>query len=127
MQKTSRAPHQEGTRGDYFTDRLGGITAIILALVSLGIVISRFDGAPKQQDLMLAALYVLEIVAAGLILPSKRGAMNMAFWLMLVRVILGLIFVGVFRDDKLARTTIGFAMVEALYCWVRSRALLHRP
>lgn len=121
MQKPS------GVRGDYFTDRIGGITAIVLGLVSLGIVISRFGGEPKTQDLVLAALYVAEVLGAAAILPSKAGPMRVAFWLLALRVLAGIVFLGMFRDDKLARTTLAFPILEAAYCWVRIRALQRNP
>lgn len=108
-------------------DKFGSVVAVMLALAGLGITISRFAPAVKSTDVALAGMFAAEAIAAAAIFVSKRSAMNFAFWVLVIRVFAGLLYMGVVHDDKLARSTLGFPAVEALYCWVRVRALTARP
>ncbi|HVT13528.1 MAG TPA: hypothetical protein VHE55_14785 [Fimbriimonadaceae bacterium] len=114
-------------RGDYFTDRLGGWFEALLAAVSLGIVISRIRFGIKSSDEVLGALYFLEIIGAVAITRSKERLMRFAFWIFAFRVLAGLGYMSVVHGDKLARSTLGFPVVVAVYCWVRIRALRTKP
>jgi hypothetical protein len=118
---------QKGVRGDYFTDRLGGWTEMVLALASLGIVLSRFKKGILAADVALCFMYFSEIVGAALITRSKLPLMRVAFWIFTLRVIEGIALMGVVHGDKLARSTLGFPFVVAIYCWVRIRALRAQP
>jgi hypothetical protein len=108
-------------------DKFGGIVAIILALASLGITLSRFANGAKTTDILLALMFAAEVAGAAAILPSKRAAMSAAFWILTFRVIAGVLYLGAIHNDKLARDTLGFPVVEAIYCWVRVRALKVKP
>jgi hypothetical protein len=118
---------QRGIRGDYFTDRLGGWTQVLLALASLGIVLSRFRKEVLAADIVLAVLYALEVVGAIAITRSKLHLMRFALWIFIFRVVAGVALMGVVHGDKLARSTLGFPLVVAIYCWVRVRALERNP
>jgi|GEM_PF-2950900 len=115
-------------RGDYFVDKLGGWVEILLAAASLGIVaFVRFKKEITPSDVALASLFLLEIVGAILITRSKFGLMRVALWIFAFRVAAGLAYMGVVHGDKLARSTLGFPVVVAIYCWARIRALKERP
>lgn len=114
-------------RGDYFTDRLGGWFEVLLGAVSLGIVIARVRFGLKGSDELLGVLYLLEIVGAVAITRSKEKLMQFAFWLFAFRVLAGVAYMSVVHGDKLARSTLGFPLVVAIYCWVRIRALRAKP
>jgi hypothetical protein len=119
--------NQGGIRGDYFVDRLGGWTEVVLALASFGIVSYRIVHSAIASDVVLLVLYGLEIVGAIAITRSKLALMRIALWLFSFRVIAGVAYMAVIHGDKLARSTLGFPLVVALYCWVRVRKLTLEP
>lgn len=114
-------------RGDYFVDRLGGWTEFLLATVSLLIVVSRLRKEPVLSDEILLVLFAAEIVGAILITRSKLPMMKVALWIFSLRVVAGLGYMSVVHGDKLARSTLGFPIVVAIYCFTRIRALRLRP
>jgi hypothetical protein len=118
---------QTGLRGDYFMDKFGAVVAVMLGLASLGITLWRLSQGSKGSDMVLAAMYAAEVVGAAAIFTSRRPAMQFAFWVLTIRVIAGMVYMGVIHKDKLAQSTLGFPAVEALYCWVRVRALKAKP
>jgi hypothetical protein len=118
---------QRGVRGDYFVDRLGGWTQVILAGVSFGIVLARFKVSFEIANVVLALLFFSEIVGAIAITRSKIGPMRFAYWIYVVRVLSAFAYMSVIHGDKLARSTLGFPVIVVLYCWARVRALKERP
>jgi len=114
-------------RGDYFIDKLGGWTEVLLALTALGIVLTRFKSETKPADVALAVMFGIEVVGAIAITRSKLPLMQFAFWLFAFRVLAGLGYMSVVHGDKLARSTLGFPIVVGIYCWSRVRALRARP
>src|ERR1043165_2153553 len=123
----STVQKQSWLRGDYFMDKFGSVIAVMLALASLGIALWRFSNGSKPTDALLSGMYVAETIGAILIFPSKRPLMRIAFWILTIRVIAGIAYMGSVHHDKLAQSTLGFPAVEALYCWVRVRALKAKP
>lgn len=118
---------QIGVRGDYFIDRLGGWFEVLLAFVSLGIVLARFRLGFSAGNVVLAALYGVEIVGAILITRSRFSLMKIAYALFLIRVLAGIAYSGVIHPDKLAERTLGFPILIVVYCFFRVRALRSRP
>ena len=116
-----------GLRGDYFVDRLLGWTEVVLALVSFGIVLSRFRAGFNEANGLLAISFLVEAVGGLLIVPSKEPAMRAAFWIFVFRVAAGMAYMSVIHGDKLARSVLGFPFLFAIYCWVRLRALKANP
>jgi len=114
-------------RGDYFIDRLGGWTEVLLALTSAGIACSRLRKGLLVADLALAGLYVIEILGALAITRSKLPLMRLALWIFSLRVVAGFVYLSAVHGDKLARSTIGFPIVVAVYCGIRVRALRAHP
>jgi hypothetical protein len=110
-------------RGDVFIDRLGGSTEMVLAAVSLAIACNRMRGAFLVADLALAGLFALEVVGAAAIFRSRLPAMRFALWLFVFRVGAGVGYMSLVHGDKLARNTLGFPLVVAIYCWARVRAM----
>ncbi len=115
-------------RGDYFMDRLGGCTAAVLAGAGLGIVLfnPKQPGTPASHAI-LAALYGVEIVGAMMVARSKLPLMRLALLIFALRVVAGVAFMGVFHGDKLARSTLGFPILVAIYCFARVRSLRANP
>jgi len=118
---------QRPIRGDFFVDKLGGWTEALLAAASAGIVLSRMRKEIHPSDIALFALFMLEIVGAMAITRSRIGTMRFAFWLFSFRVLADIAYMGVVHGDKLVRSTLGFPLVVAIYCWVRVRALKAHP
>lgn len=72
-------------------------------------------------------MYFAEILGAIAITRSKVKWMQVAFWIFALRVLGGIGYMSVIHGDKLARSTLGFPLVIAIYCWVRCRALRANP
>jgi len=120
--------NQPPIRGDYFVDKLFGFAEALLAAVSLGIVVfARLAKVVHPWDVFLGACFLLEIAGAVLMMGSKERAMWGAFSVFCFRVLLGIGYMGAVHGDKLARSTLGFPLVFAVYCWLRARALQARP
>jgi hypothetical protein len=112
---------QREIRGEVFTDRLGGWTQVILALTGFGITLSRMSKEVLASDVVLATLFALEVVGAISITFSKLPLMRFALWLFSFRVLAGIAYMGAVHGDKLARSTLGFPFLVALYCFARVR------
>jgi hypothetical protein len=119
-------PQQE-IRGEIFIDRLGGCTQVLLALAGFGITLSRMSKGVLISDIVLASLFALEVVGAIAITFSKLPLMRFALWLFSFRVLAGLAYMGVVHGDKLARSTLGFPFLVALYCFARVRGMRSAP
>ena len=118
---------QREIRGDYFIDRLGGWTEILLALTAFGITLTRLKSEPKGSDIALAVMFAAEVLGAFAITRSKLPFMRVALWIFSLRVLCGLAYMSVIHGDKLARSTLGFPVVVAIYCWSRVRFLRTKP
>ena len=94
---------------------------MLLALTGFGIAVSRTSKVVVTSDLVLAGLFALEVVGAIAITRSKLPLMRFAMWLFTFRVLAGIAYMGVVHGDKLARSTLGFPFLVALYCLARVR------
>src|SRR5579862_967436 len=127
LRYTVMVDEKRGLRGDYFIDRLGGWTEVLLAATTLGIVLTRFKRDILPGDIAFAAMCVVEVAGAIAITRSKLTLMRLALWIFVLRVVGGMTYMSVIHGDKLARSTLGFPFVVALYCWARCRALKANP